>query len=844
MRKTLFLILITMFIMPGYGWAQKKTVQKKPATQKNVTTKKPATTQTVKAKAGSIPADKLDAYKGMVTPMIRFFTSTLNFLGDKQNLVKEKQTIITESYLKFTWDAEVQVEDDLDDNRIVPIYKDMPAYLSDVDFFFKRAKFKYEVQDVSVQTTPTGQTYFRVTANRNLSGMTINGDSVNSNKVRYIEINYEESKQQLMIVSIYTTKLNEKDDLRRWWNELSSSWKTILGKDMFVGNDVPMSAVDTYNDTVALMDGVKTMIDGNQFYLNLNQILGMTSLDLSGNLTIADLGPLGKLSAMQQVNLSGTPVSDLMPLHNTNNLEVLDISGTSVYSLEPLRYCTHLKKLRMKNTQIQDITLLSSFTGMEALDLSQTPVTSLEPLSTLTGLKELRFSNTKISDLGPISALINLNLLKFSNTPVIRLDALAGLSNLQVLICDSTKVSNLDPLDKLSSLQRVYCNSTKITQGAALNFMKKHPSTSLIYASVELNKWWAGMSKDWQKLFNLYVKLDNVPTTEQLHQLILLDSINISGRMNITSLAPLGQLIMLRSLHCQSTGIIDFEPLRNLTEIQTLNAANTSVANLAPLSGLLALENLNLDNTQVTDLSPLYALKNLKYVYADNSKVSLAEGNQFLDKNPGSLLVFQTYENNNWWNSLTSSWQEALLQQLNLKGKPDKIQLQRIAGLEKLIINENPMINDIGPVQFLSRLKELQFSGTVVNSLAPISGMKKLQMLRFQKNPVVDLVPVAGLSQLKELDLSNTQVENLEPIQFMTQLEVLKFSGTPIKNLKYIQKLVYLKVLEFYNTRVSSLDGLENMRSLQSLKIFNTRVSAKKVEKFKLSNSGCEVVFY
>jgi len=53
--------------------------------------------------------------------------------------------------------------------------------------------------------------------------------------VRYLEINYDEKNQQLKIVSIYTTKLNEKDDLRNWWNGLSQGWQQKLGKDIQVG---------------------------------------------------------------------------------------------------------------------------------------------------------------------------------------------------------------------------------------------------------------------------------------------------------------------------------------------------------------------------------------------------------------------------------------------------------------------------------------------------------------------------------------------------------------------------------------------------------------------------------
>jgi len=201
-----------------------------------------------KPKAGQIAANKVDTFRVQVTPLIKFFESSLNFIGDRRNTVNEKQKIISQSYLKWCWDEEVQIEDDLDENRLVPLYKDMPAYLSDVDFFFKSVKFLYTIQDVTVETDQQGLTYFKATANRSLKGITINGDSVNSNKVRYIEINFDSVRQQLKIVSVYTTKLNEKDDLRNWWNGLSPTWKAILAKDMNLEGTLPMEQIENFSN--------------------------------------------------------------------------------------------------------------------------------------------------------------------------------------------------------------------------------------------------------------------------------------------------------------------------------------------------------------------------------------------------------------------------------------------------------------------------------------------------------------------------------------------------------------------------------------------------------------------
>jgi hypothetical protein len=240
----------------------------------------------------------------------------------------------------------------------------------------------------------------------------------------------------------------------------------------------------------------------------------------------------------------------------------------------------------------------------------------------------------------------------------------------------------------------------------------------------------------------------------------------------------------------------------------------------------------------------LKSLKKLTFIYADNTGLTLAKANEFMDDNPLCQVIFQTYENTQWWSGLSQAWKDNLLKYFSLTGTPDKVQLQKITGTEKLAVNEDPGIISLQPVVNLSRLKELEFSDTRVSSLDPLSRMTQLRALRFPKNPITQLDALSSLANLRELDFSNTQVENLLPLQNLLYLETLKFAGTPVKNLKYLQNLRNLKVLEFYNTKVSNLDVLEPMSGLKSLKIFNTKISEKRVAKFKMTHAGCEVVFY
>ncbi len=844
-------VLLLLFLIPAFAQNKKSQVKKKPV-QKHQGTKPAPKADKVKETQKdtrstaviNFTPEQIESFKQQSSQLVKFFEGTLNFLADKRNPVKEKQTIVTSSYLKSFWDDKVQVEDDLDEKRLVSLYKDIPAYLTDVDFFFKRAKFTYTVQEVSVMTNDIGQTYFKVTANRTLTGLTVNDDSVNSNKVRYIEINYDDSKQQLKIVSIYTTKLNEQNDMRNWWNALPQAWKDIFGKDIQVDAGNKLNQVTFFSDSLSTVNGAQLKLDAPRIYPVLTNIITMGHIDLSGNTSVTDLTPLGKLSGLKEVNLSGTPVSDLMPLKNLNDLEELDISNTQVVSLEPLRYSNHIKILKMKGTKVPDLEMIGNFSDLSELDISNTPVTSLLPLKDLTSLRDLRFSATGITDLTPLKDLANLTMLYFSDTKVEDLSPLAGLKNLQVMVFDNTNVKSLVALENAPQLIRIFCDKSKVQRADAIQFMVKHPEILVIFASEELQKWWTGMSPEWKKVFNQYRKIDASPTSEQLHRLATIDSISINGRASINSLAPVAELSELRTIEFASTGITDLTPLKELKKLTFINAANSKITDVSPLSLLDNLKILVLDNTGVGDIKPLLPLKNLKFIYADNTGVKQAEANGFMDGNSNCLVISQTYENTGWWNSLSKPWQDNLLKQLNITGKPEKEQLQQIAGLEKVTIAEDPQINDLEAVTGMSRLKELEFSDTRVTTLVPLSRTRTLTVLRFSKNPVSDLTPISSLLTLKELDFSNTQVEDLVAIERLVNLETLKFSGTPVKNLKYIQNLRKLKVVEFYNTRISNLDVFDTMSGLKSLKMFNTKVSAKKVEKFKATHPGCEVIFY
>ena len=147
-------------------------------------------------------------YEVQVQQMVLYLEETLNFIGDPSVPAKEKDIIFKDSYNKVFRDEEVQVEDDLDDNRGIAINKDVQAYLKDVDFFFDNVTFNFDIQSITPQTNDLGETFFKVSMVRTITGKTISGDSINNSKNRFLEINLDSYKKELKIVSFYTTKPN------------------------------------------------------------------------------------------------------------------------------------------------------------------------------------------------------------------------------------------------------------------------------------------------------------------------------------------------------------------------------------------------------------------------------------------------------------------------------------------------------------------------------------------------------------------------------------------------------------------------------------------------------------
>ena len=843
------------------------------------------------------------AYKAQCRQMMEYLEGTLNFLGDPANPPAQKEIIINNSYLKIFQNDKVQIEGDLDAHRAVPIHKDVQAYLKDVVFFFKRVHFTFHITNIQPLLTPGGQVYFKVTLNRLLKGITVGGNSVENNRLRYVEINLNPEQNSLKIASIYTTKPSDEQEIRYWWNQLSLAWKSYFGKSIRVYDTVPLAKIVSFDENMLVIREKKVIpadslvpdsllqqgtipdsllpvedsvtwafdtvpVKNTELMVQLvRHLRNSREVDISGNLDIENLNPLGEMDNLRSLNCARTLIDDLTPLRTLSRLQQLNITGCPVETLQPLRYVASLREIDAAYTSVRKMDGLASLKNLETLNLSHTLVDTLPNLQNLTNLHmleldgtaikkidslvllphltSLNLARTAVKNFGPLSHLRALQSLNLDSTLITDLHPLSVLDSLTILQIDGTRVSDLMPLAALPALRYIYCDNSGIGFKEASAFNKKNPHCQVIYNSTKLEKWWSSLSGVWKNIFVTHAGLHQPVTKEQLHKLLLTKALNLKGNKAIHDLSPLKILIQLRELNVSGTSVSSLKPLASVRTLRRLDISHTQIKSLEPLQNLKGLQQVNLEHTPVSDLSPLAGNKRLKLVLADGSKVTQRNVLALQKTLPGCLVLFQTPQLTVWWNNLEKPWQQAFARQAEMDDPPTAEQLQRLVNRQELSINNHLDIDNVEPLTVFVRLKALRIDNTGITDINPLTELKNsLRSLSITNSPLWDISPLAKMKKLKTLSLENTSVEDLLPLENLHQLQNLNISGTKVKNLKPLSGLTNLRQLVMNNTRVSTLKFIMPLSRLTLLRCDHTLLRTKKVEDFKRSHPKTKVIFY
>lgn len=823
----------------------------------------------VKAQSNTKLIEKdIKEYEDQVKSMVDYLCETLNFLGNPNNPVYEKDIILKDSYSKIFRDDKVQVEDDLDETRSTLVNKDVQAYLKDIDFFFLNATFDFNIENIKLQTNEKGEPFFKVSMIRTLTGRTITGDSINNSKNRFLEINIDPYKKGLKIVSFYTTKLNKIEELQVWWNSMPVVWKDYFGRDQIIYDTIAMSSIskildnsfvipvkrdvilkdsfmivgnntmkmsqinelyghrpDTVifiDDTVSWMfnDTIKT--DLKPVYDKLKHFTNKTDVDISGDTLIDNLEPLSELTNILYLNCSNTLVSDINPIRNLNEIIKLDISHTNITDISNLKYINGIQNIKADSMHLSDISVVGLFNNLNNLSISNTDVYDISSLSGCNNLSNLNISNTKIKNLEALKDLKSLSDLNIGNNRINDLSPLQGLVNLQFLNIDKTDVIDLSPLSGLDKLNELSCCNTEIKSLEPLNNL---PHLNKIYCdSTFINKETADifMSVNPRVLViyethGLELWWNDLP---EFWKEIFAKQNNI--KVNNPTTEELHSIINTKTLKVNDS--IDINPVSRLTNLEKLDLSDSKIEDLSPLYGLYHLKNLNLKNTSVSDLSPLENLLNLCELNIEDTKVSNLKPLENLSKlekilADGSMLTDKDA--------------------INLKMKNNKVKIiYQTASLRLWWDNLSPTWREIfglyvdfdinltaEQLQAVVDLENIEINSSYfIQDIEPLSKMRFLKKLVVNNNQIRDLRPLENDTLIKELSISGNPIDDLSPIKAFGYLKVLNIENTPVDNLNPLSSLKNLKTLNIGGTSVKNLKPLSNCIALEDISIINTQV--------------------
>jgi len=271
--------------------------------------------------------------------------------------------------------------------------------------------------------------------------------------------------------------------------------------------------------------------------------------------------------------------------------------------------------------------------------------------------------------------------------------------------------------------------------------------------------WWNGLSPEWKEFFmKKYMKQkqldDGVEMSDSKLQIIVgAKSLNISGNQNLKDLSALSQFKDLEILDMSNTGISDLRGLKNVPNLVELDCSNSElIEDLTPVQNMRRLEKLNCFNTSVANLDPL------KYVSLKQLNIGLC----FIADNS----------------------------------------LEAISGmqsLEKLDISQNELIRNLGFMNKLQNLSELNCS----------------------KSPIVSIDSIAALKNLEDLDISGTEIRGLKPLINVKTLLRIDISNTEIKNIDALYASTAIRNIVALNLKIDDPTYVATLK--ESIKVFNEK---------------------
>jgi internalin A len=219
----------------------------------------------------------------------------------------------------------------------------------------------------------------------------------------------------------------------------------------------------------------------------------------------------------------------------------------------------------------------------------------------------------------------------------------------------------------------------------------------------------------------------------------------------------------------------DLSPLSCSTSLDHLLLGNVGQVHLAPLADVVDLRSLYIDDTRGMDLSPLRECLRIKRLLLGRlDDISVLQTS--LAPTALSFLIIGHCSTLRDVRMLRRFEQLGRLRALHLNSCP----VAGLAGIEwwadtlaSLSLRGASALWDLRPLRALTRLNSLDISETSVSDLAPLRDLPNLTALHLRDFPALpDLTPLVDLPELRYLCLSGSGEVDLTPLEGKPRLEL------------------------------------------------------------------------
>ncbi|MFK7952123.1 MAG: leucine-rich repeat domain-containing protein [Ekhidna sp.] len=374
--------------------------------------------------------------------------------------------------------------------------------------------------------------------------------------------------------------------------------------------------------------------------------------------------------------------------------------------------------------------VLLQIASIDSLNISGNQfIQNLEPLTALKDLESINVSNTKVKDLSPLRYSRELRQIDASNSIISDLSPLQYFESLTHLDLEASEVTDISTISRLKKLSSLNLSSTSIIDFSPIKGLKN------------------------------------------------IQNIDLSNT-SFSNPSLLAESNRITKLNLSRTMITDLSSFQSITNLRELNISETAITDLSYLSNLPNLEILRMDQTPVKSLEKLTSIPSLLKIYADNTSISEQQASAFMAEKPETVVVANSEQIMEWWNSLSANWRNVFTSVLG-GSNSQKEDIIRLINMDSLDVSKQNFF-ELNPLKKFKRLKYLDVSHNLFTSFEFTEEMTDLVFLNAEKLPIETTEGLEININLKGIILKGSLLNNIESISSLNKLELIDADNTAL----------------------------------------------------------------